>query len=194
MTEIGPVVLAIEGSTADECLAAIHDPKGLRITTATSTDGRWSAILAALRASAESTPVVVHHPDHPLVPPSAISHMLRQSRRGTATVAATPVVSSVKRVLDGLIVETMPRDTLHVVQSPWVFDRETLEAALRLALAEGWPAGNELELVRRAGIPIRIAEGHLLNIVVASRADARFAEMAVGRELVSLPGRLTGTP
>jgi 2-C-methyl-D-erythritol 4-phosphate cytidylyltransferase len=187
--EIGAIVLALDGIAADDCLSAIHDPRSLGILTSSTSTGRWAAIASALVVAGEADTVLLHDPDRPLVPPIAIGQLLLQSGPDAATVSAMPVNSSIKRVVDGRIVATVPRETLHAAQSPWVFGRQRLEDALHTAIDGSWTAEDELELVRRAGIPVRIAEGHLFNVPIASRADARFAEMAVGRRLVSLPGR-----
>jgi len=187
--EIGSIVLALDGIAAADCLGAIDDPKSLGILTSSRSAGRWAAIASALAVAGEAETVLLHDPDRPLVSAIGIGQLLRQAGQNAATVSAMPVHSSIKRVIDGRIVATVPRENLHTAQSPWVFGRSQLESALSSAMALSWPAVDELELVRQAGIPVRIAEGNLFNVPIASRADAKFAEMAVGRQLVSLPGR-----
>lgn len=187
--EVGAIVLALDRIAAADCLSAIDDPKGLGILTSSPSTSRWAAIASALAVAGAADTVLLHDPDRPLVSAIGIGQLLRRSGEGAATVSAMPVHSSIKRVVDGVIVATVPRETLHAAQSPWVFGRQRLEAALHTAIDLAWTAEDELELVREAGIPVRIAEGHLFNVPIASRADARFAEMAVGRRLVSLPGR-----
>jgi 2-C-methyl-D-erythritol 4-phosphate cytidylyltransferase len=188
--EIGSIVLALDGIPAAACLAAIDDPRSLGVVTSAPSTGRWAAVASALTVAGPAETVLLHDPDRPLVSAIGIGQLLRQAGPDAATVSAMPVHSSIKRVVDGRIVATVPRDNLHTAHSPWVFGREQLETVLRAAIDFGWTARDELELVRQAGIPVRIAEGNLFNVPIASRADARFAEMAVGRQLVSLPGRL----
>jgi 2-C-methyl-D-erythritol 4-phosphate cytidylyltransferase len=188
--EVGSIVLALDGIAAADCLGAIDGPKSLGILTSSRSSGRWAAIASALAVAGEAETVLLHNPDRPLVSAIGIGQLLRQAGPDAATVSAMPVHSSIKRVVEGRIVATVPRENLHTAQSPWVFGRRQLEGALSRAIELNWSAVDELELVRHAGIPVRIAEGNLFNVPIASRADARFAEMAVGRQLVSLPGRL----
>jgi 2-C-methyl-D-erythritol 4-phosphate cytidylyltransferase len=188
--QIGPIVLALEGIEKAECLAAIEKPEELGISVAVSAGNRWQTIDAALAIGGEAEVVLLHDPDRPLVSAPAVTELLAWSRELSAAVTAMPVHSSIKRVVDGQIVATVPRELLHEAQSPWVFRRETLAAALRLAIERGWPSGDELDLVRAAGIPVHIAEGHRFNVPIVSLADARFAEMAAGHRFVSIPGRV----
>jgi 2-C-methyl-D-erythritol 4-phosphate cytidylyltransferase len=188
--EIGPIVLALEGVERTECLAAIERPEELGISVAVSSGSRWQTIDAALAIGGDSDVVLLHDPDRPLVSAVAITELLAWSREVSAAVTAMPVHSSIKRVVDGRIVATVPRDLLHEAQSPWVFKRETLMAALRAAIEGGWPSSHELHFVRSARIPVHIAEGHRFNVPIVSPADARFAEMAAGHRFVSIPGRV----
>ncbi|HVA87507.1 MAG TPA: 2-C-methyl-D-erythritol 4-phosphate cytidylyltransferase, partial [Candidatus Saccharimonadales bacterium] len=189
--QIGPIVLAVQGIRNTDCLAVIENPRGLGISVTASWGSRWEAIRSALAMAGSGSTVLLHNPDRPLVSASGIVQLLAALRDVPAVVTAMPVHGSIKRVVDGRILATVPRDLLHVVQSPWVFQREPLERALRAAIAERWPASQELELVRLAGIPVRVAEGHRFNVPISSPADARFAEMAVRRRLVSVPGLVT---
>lgn len=189
--QIGPIVLALQGIRKADCLAAIERPEDLDIAVAVSSGNRWQAIEAALAVADESEIVLLHDPDRPLLSVLAITKLLLWSSDVPATVTAMPVYSSIKRVIDGRVVATVPRESLHAAQSPWVFRRETLAEALRLAIDEGWSSTHELELVRAARIPVQIAEGHRFNVPITSPADARFAEMAVGQRLVPIPGALT---
>jgi 2-C-methyl-D-erythritol 4-phosphate cytidylyltransferase len=52
-------------------------------------------------------------------------------------VYTIPMSDTVKEVVDGMVRQTVPRETLVQVIGPWVFDREALvDAMTRLAGAE----------------------------------------------------------
>lgn len=188
VAEIGPIVLAVEGEGARACLSAIENPGALGLRVVEVTGTRWQTIRAALSAAGGSSSVLIQDPDRPLVSPAGIRRLLEEWRGHEAIVTALPVFSSIKRVVNGRVVTTVPRDSLHAAQSPWVFERSRLEAALDAAIREDWPVSQELELARRAGIVVHLAEGHPYNVPIATHADARFAEMALERRLVAIPG------
>jgi 2-C-methyl-D-erythritol 4-phosphate cytidylyltransferase/2-C-methyl-D-erythritol 2,4-cyclodiphosphate synthase len=188
VAQVGPIVLAIEGDGARACLSVIENPGALDLRVVEVAGSRWQTIRAALTEAGDSASVLIQDPDRPLVSPAGIRRLLEEWRGREAIVTALPVFSSIKRVVNGRVVTTVPRDTLHAAQSPWVFDRSRLEAALDSAIRDGWPIGQELELARRAGIAVHLAEGHPYNVPIATHADARFAEMALERRLVAIPG------
>lgn len=187
--EIGPIVLALDGVDG-ACLAAIEKLGivDVRVSASAPSGSRWLAISSALTVAGEGNSVLIQNADRPLISPTAVGQLLAASRHAPSVVTAVPVHSSIKRVVEGRVVATVPRAALHAAQSPWLFERRVLEDALRLAIAGGWSPTDELELVRRANIPVRLVEGDPYNVPIASHADARFAEMAVKRRLVWVPG------
>lgn len=187
---IGPIILALEGVDATDCLAAIDHPDGLDLAVAPTRPDRWQAIMAALEMAGPSELVILHDPNRPLVSATGITSLLRRSHEFEATLTAMPVHGTIKRVAGGRIVGTVARDALHAIQTPWVFRRADLAAAICTAIAEGWAARDELHLARMAGIRVHLAEGHHFNVSIASQADARFAELAKDQWAGSGPVRL----
>ena len=188
---IGPIVLALEGVDAASCLSAIERPEDLNLAVTATRVNRWQAIEAALDLTHRSDIILLHDPDRPLVSAAGITDLLAQSQPYEATLTAMPVHGTIKRVEAGRIVGTVERESLHVSQTPWVFRREVLAWALRQAIDEQWAPVNELQLARAAGIQVHLADGHGYNVPITSRADARFAEMAVGGRRVPFAGPLT---
>ena len=188
---IGPIVLALEGVDATSCLSAIERPDDLDLAVTPTRADRWQAIEAALDVSRRSDIILLHDPDRPLVSASGITELLVQAQPYEATLTAMPVHGTIKRVGAGRIAGTVKRESLHVSQTPWVFRREALARALRQAIDGRWVAEDELQLARAAGIRVHLAHGHGYNVPITSRADARFAEMAVGRQRVPFAGALT---
>jgi 2-C-methyl-D-erythritol 4-phosphate cytidylyltransferase len=92
-------------------------------------------------------------------------------------VAALPAHNTLKRVLDGRVVATVPRDRLYQVQTPAVFDRALLEQALGREEREGWGCSDELALALRAGLPVTLVAGDPLNLPVSRAESVPFAEL-----------------
>jgi 2-C-methyl-D-erythritol 4-phosphate cytidylyltransferase len=188
---IGPIVLALEGVDAASCLSAIERPEDLNLAVTATRVNRWQAIEAALDLTHRSDIILLHDPDRPLVSAAGITDLLAQSQPYEATLTAMPVHGTIKRVEAGRIVGTVKRESLRVSQTPWVFRREVLARALRQAIDERWAPVDELQLARAAGIQVHLADGHGYNVPITSRADARFAEMAVDWRRVPFAGALT---
>lgn len=188
--EITNLALALEGVEARVCLALVHrlDELGLKVTR--TFDNRWQAILAAIELYADVDLVLLHEPNRPLVSGSRVRDLLRVAADHEAAAAGLPVRSCVKRVAEGRVLETVPREPLHIVQGPWAFRADRLQGALQEAIESGMPPRDELELVSRAGMNLHLVEGHRFDIRIASRADARFFELALERQGSLLNGAL----
>jgi 2-C-methyl-D-erythritol 4-phosphate cytidylyltransferase/2-C-methyl-D-erythritol 2,4-cyclodiphosphate synthase len=77
------------------------------------------------------------------------------------------------------VVETLPRDTIFLAQTPQAFRRDVLRDAL--AAGESGAATDEASLAERAGHPVRLVEGEATNIKITTPDDLMFAEAIAGR-------------
>ncbi len=86
---------------------------------------------------------------------------------------------TVKRVDGPMVVETLPRESIFLAQTPQAFRRDVLRDAL--ALGEiGADATDEAALAERAGHAVRIVEGEPGNMKVTTPEDLVLAEAIVG--------------
>lgn len=184
---IGSIALALENIDQAACLAAIERPETLGLRVTETMASRWLAMDAALELLDGSPIVVVHEPDRPLVSADGLAMLLSRSDEFEAAVTAVPVQDTIKRVRGQQIVDTVPRETLHISQTPWVFRREVLAAAVQQAIADRWDVRDELQLARKAEIRVQLAEGYRFNLPIASAADARYAEITT-RQRGTAPG------
>lgn len=180
--DIDLLALALEEVDARECLAQIQRPSQLRLEVTPTYPNRWQAVLAAVRLRPDVDLVLLHEPNRPLVSTARIRDLLQGATTHGAAVAGVPVRSSVKRVADGRVLETVPREPLHMAQGPWAFRAERLLEALQGVDWRTEPPRHELDLVVRAGIKLHLVEGHRFDVRIASRADARFLQLARERQ------------
>jgi 2-C-methyl-D-erythritol 4-phosphate cytidylyltransferase/2-C-methyl-D-erythritol 2,4-cyclodiphosphate synthase len=75
--------------------------------------------------------------------------------------------------------ETLPRDTIHLAQTPQAFRREVLAAALAYAAREVVEATDEATLAERAGHQVRLIDGETTNIKITTQEDLTMAEALV---------------
>ena len=81
----------------------------------------------------------------------------------------------VARIQGGFVVEAFQADQVGVFQSPQVFERRLLERVLAEADAGGWLAQSTLQLVQRAGHPVRAIPGEKTNLKLTTEADWKLA-------------------
>jgi 2-C-methyl-D-erythritol 4-phosphate cytidylyltransferase len=120
--------------------------------------------------------VAVHDAARPLVAAEAIGRVVEAARRTGAAILAAPVRDTIKRVREGLIVETPNRSECYAAQTPQVFRVEVLREAMEKAAAEGFVGTDEAEIVERIGVPVSVVVGDASNIKITDRADLIAAE------------------
>ncbi len=86
------------------------------------------------------------------------------------------VIDTVKRVQDGRVEGTEPRDSLALAQTPQAFRAAALRDAHGRAAADGFEGSDDALLLERAGYRVRAIEGERTNLKMATPEDIRFAE------------------
>lgn len=127
--------------------------------------------LAKVRSDADY--VAIHDAARPLISKPGIDAVFAAATVSGAAILATPVTSTVKRVQDGKIVETVDRRSLWSAQTPQVFDRELLRKAY--SQREGFQATDEAQLVERIGHPVTVVEGSAFNLKITAQEDLQLA-------------------
>jgi 2-C-methyl-D-erythritol 4-phosphate cytidylyltransferase len=87
------------------------------------------------------------------------------------------ITDTIKRVADGVVVETPDRATLVAVQTPQAFSR----AALLAAHAAGGEATDDAALVEADGGRIVVVAGEITNFKITRRDDLDRAEQILHR-------------
>ena len=141
-----------------------------------------SVALALARGSAAADIVVVHVAARPMVSADLIERTVAAAVEHGAALAALRATDTVKRgSADGVVVETVPRDSIYLAQTPQAFQA----ALLRDALSSGMDATDEATLVERAGIPVRLVAGDPRNVKITTAADVELAERLIGGKPVA---------
>jgi 2-C-methyl-D-erythritol 4-phosphate cytidylyltransferase len=99
-----------------------------------------------------------------------------------AVTMGIPVVSTLKRVADGNVQETVARDQLWESQTPQAFRRQLLVDAFAQPSSEDRKveaATDEAQLVEWLGHPVTMISGSPLNRKITTKEDLRFAAMAL---------------
>ncbi len=116
--------------------------------------------------------ILVHDAARPLLPDAVLGRLLAALGEGfDGAVPGLPVLDTVKRVLDGVVRETVPRDELVTVQTPQAFVASVLREALRTVRANAAQATDCASLVEAAGGRIKVVEGDERLLKVTTGAD-----------------------
>jgi len=120
--------------------------------------------------------VLVHDAARPLVDVALVEAVAREAAGAGAAVPVVPVVDTVKRVRDGLVVETLDREELGAAQTPQGFRLPLLVEAYEAALRDGLTVTDEAMAVERLGAPVRAVPGSPRNRKITTPADLAWAE------------------
>jgi len=94
-----------------------------------------------------------------------------------AAIAAAPVADTIKRVRDGVVVETLDRSALWAVQTPQVFRRGALERALDVPAEILAQATDDAWLVERLGGQVAIVPAGSENLKITTPLDLALAKL-----------------
>jgi 2-C-methyl-D-erythritol 4-phosphate cytidylyltransferase len=132
--------------------------------------------LRALEQAGPDDPVIIHDGVRPFIPLSVIESSVETARTHDGALVAVPVKDTVKVVLNGLVVETPPRQTLWLAQTPQTFRYGIIRDAHERAAAEGWLGTDDASLVERLGKSVRIVPGEYGNFKITTPEDLVLAE------------------
>jgi 2-C-methyl-D-erythritol 4-phosphate cytidylyltransferase/2-C-methyl-D-erythritol 2,4-cyclodiphosphate synthase len=139
------------------------------------------------RVDPGSDVILVHDAARPFVSSDLISRSIDVAAQYGAAIVALPASDTVKRV-EGvgertIIVETIPRSSVYLAQTPQAFRREVLSAAVALGRS-GVEATDEAMLAEQAGHRVHVVEGDPANVKITTAGDleaARRRSEAVSR-------------
>jgi 2-C-methyl-D-erythritol 4-phosphate cytidylyltransferase / 2-C-methyl-D-erythritol 2,4-cyclodiphosphate synthase len=140
-------------------------------------DRRQDSVANAFRvADVASDLLVIHDAARPFVSASLISRTIASAAAHGAALAAIAARDTVKRVGRTTVVETLPRETIYLAQTPQAFRRDVLVAALAVT----GDATDDATLAERAGHTVHVVDGDPSNIKITTAADLRIAEALAG--------------
>jgi 2-C-methyl-D-erythritol 4-phosphate cytidylyltransferase len=155
----------------------------LTVTVATGGDTRSESVanaIATLEGSYEL--LLIHDAARPLARPELFDRCVERLDhwRCDGVVAAARAVDTIKEAdAGGRVIATLERGTLWVVQTPQVFQGDSLLRGLR----EGdlSRATDDAQLVEAVGGDIRVVESPRHNVKVTNEQDLRIAELLLGQ-------------
>jgi 2-C-methyl-D-erythritol 4-phosphate cytidylyltransferase len=168
------VVVAPEGWEEPAILVAEELGCGKVTATVAGGETRVGSVRAGVsELPGDATAVLVHDAARPLITDEVIGRVLAPLGEGwDGAVPALPLTDTVKRVENGMVVETVERSGLVGAQTPQAFVAPTLRAALDGASG----ATDCASLVEARGGRVRVVDGDPRLLKVTSPADLELIE------------------
>jgi 2-C-methyl-D-erythritol 4-phosphate cytidylyltransferase len=145
---VGSIVVVAGGPSRQESVA-----RGLAEVPA---DARW---------------VVCHDAARPLASEQLFRAVVAALDQADGAVPVVPSPDTVKRVRDGSVIETLPRQEIGLAQTPQGFRAGALREAHRRARADALDGTDDAMLLERAGFRVVAVPGDVDNFKVTSPSD-----------------------
>jgi 2-C-methyl-D-erythritol 4-phosphate cytidylyltransferase len=172
--EIDRLVIVSGSDRQDDVVALLGRvvPADLDASVVVGGERRRDSVEAGVLALGACTWVLVHDAARPYVSEAVVRRGLGEVVQSGACVAALPARDTVKRVEGRTVVETLPREQLWTIQTPQLFRRDVVLAALAATADD---ATDEAALVERAGGTVRVFEGDLAAFKITTPGDLDIA-------------------
>jgi len=132
--------------------------------------------LRALAGASDKDVVLIHDGVRPFISPAILRKSVETARIRDGALVAVPVKDTVKVVIEGIVRETPPRETLWLAQTPQAFTYSVIMAAHEIAEAERYLGTDDASLVEWMGKEVHIVMGDYRNIKITTPEDMVLAE------------------
>jgi 2-C-methyl-D-erythritol 4-phosphate cytidylyltransferase len=174
---VAGIVVAVPAGHVDatrRLLARFRVPKILAVV-AGGVDRQESVWRALQQVPEDAERVVVHDAVRPFITPRLVEQVLAAAASAGAATCGLPVRETVKRVKDGVVAATVPRQDLWLTQTPQAFRRALLWEAHDKARRDGFAGTDDAVLVERLGAEVAMVTGLGQNLKITTREDLRMA-------------------
>lgn len=116
--------------------------------------------------------VLIHDGARPWLPLSCVDDLLKCLEQYKACLLCVPVKDTIKRVKNGSIVETFPREELMQAQTPQAFHTEIIKKAYEAAMLQQISATDDAQIVELCtDIQIHVVDGSYENLKITTKED-----------------------
>lgn len=120
--------------------------------------------------------VLVHDAARPFITTPIIANLVVTANEKGAAIAGVRAKDTMKKVKDNIIVETVDRESLWMIQTPQAFRFDLLQEAEDIAEKVGFLGTDEAMLVERLGHQVYIVESTYENVKITTKEDLVFGE------------------
>ncbi|MBX9877507.1 MAG: 2-C-methyl-D-erythritol 4-phosphate cytidylyltransferase [Candidatus Obscuribacterales bacterium] len=178
-TEIDQIVVATLPEMVDTIREAIANlPCSKDVTVIAGGATRQESVRLSLTALSKSNPdfVLIHDAARPFLTAQIISDTLDSVRKYGACTIGVTASDTVKKVVDGVIVETLDRNSLVLVQTPQAARFDWIMKAHEKARQEGLSVTDDAAILEQAGHKVVIVQGSPHNFKITQPEDLALAD------------------
>ena len=142
----------------------------------TGGEERQHSVHSCIKEMNEVNIVLVHDAARPFITHPIIAELTRVAYEHGAAIAGVRAKDTMKIVKEGIIKETVDRESLWMIQTPQAFRFDLLAEAEDVAEKVGFLGTDEAMLVERLGHKIHIVESSYENVKMTTQEDLLFGE------------------
>ena len=182
------IVLVVPAETTTLAFL-LKDTDGPPLRVVTGGERRQDSVANAFDAVSPSSDVVlIHDAARPFVSAALIDKTIDAAMTHGAAIVALQSRDTVKRVErregGAVIVDTIPRESVYLAQTPQGFRREVLAAAVA-AGRSGIDATDEAFLAERAGYQVHVVDGDPGNVKITTADDLEAARQRMAQPVAA---------
>lgn len=171
MPRLGGIALAVPSDRLEEVRAWSF---GVPLRVVEGGETRQASVFAALKAldPDPAAPVLIHDGVRPFPPAGPIIEALAALESWDAALLAEPCTDTLKRVDAALaVLGTEPREQFYRAQTPQVARLGTWLEAFRRAEAEGFTGTDDVALLERLGLRVKVVPAPSSNLKLTTPED-----------------------
>jgi 2-C-methyl-D-erythritol 4-phosphate cytidylyltransferase len=168
------VVPAADVDAAQSLLAPLHK----LVAVVAGGTRRQDSVLEGMRQAPAGFDgiVLVHDAARPFVDEALIEAVIGAATRAGAALPVLPLVDTIKRVREDLVVETLDRAELGAAQTPQGFRMDLLARAYEQAFRDHVTLTDEAIAIERIGAAVAVVPGSPRNRKITTPEDLAWAE------------------
>ncbi|HYK74958.1 MAG TPA: 2-C-methyl-D-erythritol 4-phosphate cytidylyltransferase [Pseudoneobacillus sp.] len=143
---------------------------------------RQHSVYNALKKVEGESIVLVHDAARPFIQKALIDKLVQSAEQFGASVLAVPVKDTIKKVENGIVIETVERSSLWAIQTPQAFRVSLLLKAHAYAEENDFLGTDDASLVEFIGGKVAIVEGDYNNIKLTTPEDLAFANAILEKQ------------
>lgn len=118
--------------------------------------------------------VLIHDGARPFIRQESINDILSCLEDNDACLLMVPCKDTIKRVVDGKVVETLNRNELMQAQTPQAFKTEIIKKAYQQGIDENYQATDDAQMIEKyTNINVKVVVGDYNNIKITTKDDLR---------------------
>lgn len=165
------LVLSEENCAQGKLVCEMHGFKKVKAIVPGGKERSESSYIGVQAADKNSKYIIIHDGARPFVTEQMIVDSLDAAVKRGAAAVGVPVTSTIKKVKDGLISDTVDRSDLYEIQTPQVFRSDVIKAALKAAMNKKLAITDDCMAVEAIGLSPKIVLGTKDNIKITVRED-----------------------